>query len=87
MMKLKLFVFVLSCVSVFALYCPNCGTNNKAHWRHCVGCGDSLEEARKLLNSRKDPNRNSINANENLRGSRDGGVRTLYLKGNSNAKP
>ena len=50
MMKLKLFVFLLSCVSVFALYCPNCGTNNKAHWRHCVGCGDSLEEARKLLN-------------------------------------
>ena len=86
MMKLKLFVFLLSCVSVFALYCPNCGTNNKAHWRHCVGCGDSLEEARKLLNSKKDPNRNSINSNENLRGSRNGRVRTLYLKGNSNAK-
>ena len=63
MMKLKFLLFLVSTVSAFALYCPNCGTHNKAHWRHCVGCGDSLEEARRLLNSKKGPNRTTTNQN------------------------
>ena len=83
-MKLKILLFLVSCVSVFALYCPNCGTNNKAHWRHCVGCGDSLEEARKLLNSKKGPNRDTTNKDGKFRSTEENGVRTLYFNGNKN---
>ena len=84
MMKLKFLLFLVSTVSVFALYCPNCGTHNKAHWRHCVGCGDSLEEARRLLNSKKGPNRTTTNQNGSFKSSDEGGVRTLYFNGNTN---
>ena len=51
MFKLHFICFVFFSVTVFALYCPNCGTNNREHWRHCVRCGESLEEARKVLAS------------------------------------
>ncbi len=85
MIRLKLLLFLVTSASVFALYCPNCGTNNKAHWRHCVGCGDSLEEARKLLNSKKAPNQRN-NKNNKSNGSYDQrGIRTLYFNGNTNS--
>jgi len=87
MMKLKFVLFLFTSVSAFALYCPNCGTNNKAHWRHCVGCGESLEEARKLLNSKKDPNNSTTNRNQNFRSSNEDGVRTLYFNGKKNSNP
>ena len=69
-------LFLLSCVSVFALYCPNCGTHNKVHWRHCVGCGESLEEARKLLNSR----------NQQPKDVKNREIKTLYLRGDKTEK-
>lgn len=51
MFKLYFICFIVFSVTVFALYCPNCGTNNREHWRHCVRCGESLAEARKVLAS------------------------------------
>ena len=76
MIKVQIVLFLLSCVSVFALYCPNCGTNNKAHWRHCVGCGESLEEARKLLNSK----------NKQRQDAKKREIKTLYFRGDKNKK-
>lgn len=84
MLKISTVLFLLFSVSVFALYCPNCGTNNRDHWRHCVRCGESLEEARKVLSSKDIRPPQTLQKSNSLAESSD--VRTLHYHNSTKAK-